>query len=186
MKLEDISEIFIGVLTSREIKDLGRYKYNIFNLKNYDLQEEYEIVKTEKPLEDKLTKKGDLLIKLIYPNRIIYIDNKLENLLVPSQMCVIRTDKKKMDSRFLKWYLENDIGKEKILSEITGSSIQKISVASLKKIDVPVLDLEKQKTITDLINLWNKEKDVLQDIIKEKENLYNNLITEIIEKEGLY
>ena len=186
MKLEDVSQIFIGVLTSRELTNFGEYEYKVFSIKSYDSQEEYEIVKSEKKLDDKLTKEGDILIRLIYPNRIIYIDEKLENLLVPSQMCIIRVDDKKFDSKFLRWYLESDIGKEKILQEITGSSIQKISVASLRKLDIPELDIEKQKTIVDLLALWNNEKEILQKTILSKEILYNSLIEEIIEKEGLY
>lgn len=186
MKLENISEVFIGILTSREISDFGEYQYKIFNIKNYDSNEEYETVKAEKRLDDKLTKKGDLLIKLIYPNRIVYIDENLEGFLVPSQMCVIRPDTQKIDPEFLKWYLESDLGKEIIEPHITGSSIQKISVGSLKKLEIPLINLDKQKAITDLIKLWSKEKKVLQNIMKEKDVLYNNLITEIIEKEGLY
>lgn len=184
MKLENIAEVFIGVLTSREITNSGQYQYKMFNIKNYDLNEEYEIVRTEKVLDDKLTKKGDLLIKLIYPNRIIYIDENLEGLLVPSQMCVIRLNTPKINPEFLKCYLESDLGKEKIEPYITGSSIPKISVASLKKIEIPLINLDKQNSITDLIKLWNKEKYILRNIIEEKDMLYNSLITEIIEKEG--
>lgn len=184
MKLEDVAQVFIGVLTSRELIQNGYYDYKIFNLKNYDLGEEYEEVKSEKTLNDKLTRKGDLLVKLIYPNRVVYIDEKLENLLVPSQMCVIRVDEQKYNSKFLKWYLESDLGEEKLLEETKGSSIQKISVASLKKFELPNINIEKQKTIVDLINLWNKEKETLQYIILNKDKLYNSLITEIIENEG--
>ena len=186
MKLGDISNIFIGVLINREISGFGEYQYKLFNLKNYDFNEEYETVKTQKFLDDKLTKKGDLLIKLIYPNRIIFIDEKLENFLVPSQMCVIRPDYKKVDAEFLKWYLESDMGKKEIELDITGSSIQKISVASLKKLEVPLINLEKQKAIADLIKLWNKEKSIMKDIMKQKDILYENLITDIVEKEGLF
>ena len=98
MKLEEVSQVSIGILTSREVTEIGENEYKLFNLKNYDNQEEYEDVKTLKNFDDKLTRKGDLLIRLVYPNRIIYIDGDMENLLVPSQMCIIRVDPKK--SRF--------------------------------------------------------------------------------------
>lgn len=183
MKLEEVSQVSIGILTSREVTEIGENEYKLFNLKNYDNQEEYEDVKTLKNFDDKLTRKGDLLIRLVYPNRIIYIDGDMENLLVPSQMCIIRVDPKKVDSQYLKWYLESESGKERILENITGSSIQKISVSDLRKLEVPIIALEKQKGITDLVNLWNKQKQISEEIIRQKEVLYNTYINEIIEEE---
>lgn len=184
MKLEDVSNVSIGVLANRELNNFGEYEYKMFSLKSYDSQESYEIVKSPKNLDNKLTKKGDILIKLIYPNRVIYINENMENLLVPSQMCLIRADREKINPEFLKWYLESDMGKQKISLDVTGSIIPKISVASLKKLNIPIISLEKQRAITDLIELWNKEKNILEEIIKEKDFLYNNIITQIIEKEG--
>ena len=180
MKLEEIAQISIGVLTSRELSIDGENEYKIFNLKNYDEKQEYEDVRTFKNFDDKLTQKDDLLIRLVYPNRIIHIDETMENLLVPSQMCIIRPNSKKINSQYLKWYLENGSGKEKMMLYITGSSIQKISVAAIRKLEIPVINVKKQKAITDLINLWNDEKGTLQEIIEQKELLYNTIINEII------
>lgn len=94
----------------------------------------YEKVRTQKDFSDRMTKQGDLLFRLVAPNKIIYIDKEQENLLVPSQLCIIRANKEKINPIFLKWYLESESGREKILIERIGSSIQKISIASLKKI----------------------------------------------------
>lgn len=79
--------------------------------------------------------------------------------------------------------MENERGKERILENITGSSIQKISVSDLRKLEVPIIALEKQKGITDLVNLWNKQKQISEEIIRQKEVLYNTYINEIIEEE---
>ncbi len=184
MQLENISKIKIGILTSRELNEKGENKYKLFNLKNYDEKIEYEIVRTDKILNDKLTKEGDILIRLVYPNRVIYIDKELENLLIPSQMCIISPDSKILNPKYLKWYFESDLGKANILLNTTGSSIQKISVSALRKLEIPIISLEKQNAISDLIELWEKEKEVLKETIIQKELLYNNLINEIIEKEG--
>lgn len=184
MKLEDVANISIGILTSREKNQYGEYEYKIFNLKNYDEKEEYEIVKMPRNLQSKLTKKGDILIKLIYPNRVIYIGEDMENLLVPSQMCLIRVDKNKANPQFLKWYLESDIGRQNLLQGITGSIIPKISVSSLRKIEIPKISIEKQNETAELIELWGKEKRILEEIINQKDCLYNNMIMQIVEKEG--
>ncbi len=184
MKLQEIADVSIGVLISRESGLPGENTYKLFNIKNYDNNEEYEEVKTLRNLDNKLTQKGDLLIRLVAPNRIIYVDEKTENLLVPSHMCIIRGNRQKVNSEFLKWYLESDEGKSQMAIHIIGSSIQKISVIALRELEIPIIDIEKQNAIADLIKLWEKQKETLSQIIKEKEALYNNLIMEIIEKEG--
>ena len=183
MKLEEVSQVSIGILTSREVTEIGENEYKLFNLKNYDNQEEYEDVKTLKNFDDKLTRKGDLLIRLVYPNRIIYIDGDMENLLVPSQMCIIRVDPKKVDSQYLKWYLESQQGKAQIATEQIGSSIQKISIASLKKIEITQPIIDKQEKIKVLIEVWENEKKVMQDIIETKEMIYENIIEQLVEEE---
>lgn len=184
MILQDMAQVFIGILPNREMNEKGMYVYNLFNLKSYeDNKESYEIVKTDKDLSHKLTKKGDLIFRLVYPNKVIYIDEQLEGFLVPSQWCVIRPDKEIINSNFLKWYLENDSGKEEILTNVTGSTVQKISIESLKNIQIPVIDLQKQKYIEDLINLWEREKKILIEIMENKDILYKNVIEEVIKKE---
>lgn len=45
MKLEEVSQVSIGILTSREVTEIGENEYKLFNLKNYDNQEKYEDVK---------------------------------------------------------------------------------------------------------------------------------------------
>lgn len=69
------------------------------------------------------------------------------------------------------------------MQELTGSSIQKISVTSLRNIELPKIKIEKQNIIKDFIELWGKEKQVLEQLIENKEQVYNSIIEEIIEEE---
>lgn len=181
MKLEEVAEVSIGILVGREISEEGNHNYKVFNLRNYEEKQGYQTIKTEKDFSNKMTQKGDLLFRLVAPNKIIYVDEKQENLLVPSQLCIIRVNKNKINPVFLKWYLESQQGKEKIKIEHIGSSIQKISVSALKKIEIPEVDIKKQEHIKDLIEVWNQEKEILQEMIKTKELLYSNIIEQIIE-----
>lgn len=181
MKLGEISKVLLGVLLNREENKNGEQKYKVFNLKSYEENTAYEEFFTDKYLDEKVTQEGDLLFRLVSPNKVVYIDKKLENLLVPSQMCIIRPDKKKINAIFLKWYLENNPGKEKIRQELRGSSIQKIAVNDLRNVEIPNLEWEKQEQIEDLIELWKREKEILQLLIANKDKLYNTIIEEIIE-----
>lgn len=180
MKLCQMASISMGILTSREKNQFGLRKYSLFDIKNYEENIEYEVLCTHKDFDEKLTKQDDLLFRLVYPNKIVYVNKEQENLLIPSQLCIIRTNKKILNPVFLKWYLESKIGREKIMLEMKGSSIQKISVASLKNIEIPELEIEKQRNIEDLINLWQKEKETLEKLIENKQKLYNSIIEEIV------
>lgn len=180
MKLCQMANISMGILTSREKNQFGLRKYSLFDIKNYEENIEYEVLCTHKDFDEKLTRQDDLLFRLVYPNKIVYVNKEQENLLIPSQLCIIRTNKKILNPVFLKWYLESKIGREKIMLEMKGSSIQKISVASLKNIEIPELEIEKQRNIEDLINLWQKEKETLEKLIENKQKLYNSIIEEIV------
>lgn len=183
MELGQVAEIFIGILVNREITNTEGYAYSLFQFANQEQnKEQYQKIKTKKCFDHKLTQKDDIIFRLVYPNKMLYVDETLENLLVPSQMCIIRTNKEKIDSGFLIWYLSSDLCKEQLQLNVAGSSIQKISVNALRKIILPNISLEKQKQIRQLIELWKKEKKVLNDIMINKEKLYNCIAQEILEE----
>ena len=72
MKLEEMAQVMIGVLTKREKDNNGENSYELFSLKNYEEKNTYEELKTNKNLSDKLAQNGDLLFRLLAPNKIIY------------------------------------------------------------------------------------------------------------------
>lgn len=180
MKLGEVAQIYIGILISREENKCGNTEYKLFTIKDYEENNQYQSFYTDKNFDEKLTQKSDLLFRLVYPNKIIYVDTPEENLLIPSQLCIIRTNKEKINPIFLKWYLESKLGKEQLMLEMKGSSIQKVSITSLKNIDIPEIEINKQRHIEDLINLWTEEEQTLEELIKSKSKLYNSIIEEIV------
>lgn len=179
MKLSQMADISMGILLNREKNNEGVNQYTLFDMKNYEEKSNYEMFYTDKDFDNKLTKEGDLLFRLVYPNKVIYVNKEQEKLLIPSQLCIIRTNKELLNPIFLKWYLENKPGKDTLMLEMRGSSIQKISVTSLRNIEIPKIELEKQRHIENLINLWEKEKETLELLIESKKKLYNSIIEEI-------
>ena len=182
MKLEEIAQVMIGVLAKRENSENGKKTYSLFSLKNYEENQNYEKIKTDKDLSDKLAQKGDLLFRLLYPNKVIYVDKEIEGLLIPSQFCIIRTKKEKMNSIVLKWYLENKNTEAELNSRITGSIIKTITIANLKTLDIPNVSMEEQEKMSKLITLWEEEKEITKKIIEEKENLYNVYLYKMLEQ----
>lgn len=183
MKLGEIANVSIGILTKRECDERGKNEYALFSLKNYEENNQYEIVRSDKELEDKLSKEDDLLFRLIYPNKIITVTKEISNLLIPSQLCIIRPDKNLIKSNVLKWYLESEEGKKQILAEVTGTTIQSVSVSALRKIEIPDISKEKQEIISKLIELSDREKQIEKQILEKKEKLYEAFIENLIESE---
>lgn len=183
MKLGEIAKLTIGVLTKREQDHNGKNRYKLFTLKKYEDKQEYDELRTGKNLDDKLTKKGDLLFRVVYPNKIIYITEELEGLLVPSQFCIIRVKKEILNPRVLEWYLSSNQGKEKLNGKITGSIIKSIQVTNLKSLEIPAISPKDQEKMEKLILLWSKEKEITEKIIEEKEKLYNSYLEKMVNKE---
>ncbi len=182
MKLEEIAEVMIGVLAKRECKEDGENRYLLFSLKNYEEDQPYEEIKTKKDLSNKLAKEGDLLFRLLYPNKIIYVKKELEGKLIPSQFCIIRPKTKKMDSTVLKWYLESKQVEEELGLRITGSIIKSMPIANLKTLEIPNISREEQENMKNLILLWEEEKRISEKLIKEKDKLYNFYLEEMIKR----
>lgn len=182
MKLEEIAQVKIGVLAKRENDINGENCYELFSLKNYEEEKQYEILKTNKDLKDKIAQEGDLLFRLLAPTKIVFADRNIKGKLIPSQFCIIRTKKNIMDPIVLKWYLESENAKV-FMNEITkGSIIKSTSVAELKKIEIPNISIDKQENMKQLISLWKKEKKCLERILNKKEILYNCYLEEMLEE----
>lgn len=180
MKLGDIAEVIIGILVSRERTLNGEYEYSLFSFKSCNNDEKANNITTNRNLDKQLTCEGDILFQLTYPNKIIYVDKNLENLLITSQICIIRPKKEIIDSIYLKWYLCSEKCSEQIALNITGSSIKKISVSDLRNTKIPCIELDKQRKIRDLIKLWDDEKKIMETIIQKKDLLYKKIIEDII------
>lgn len=182
MELNEIAQIMIGVLAKRESKENGENSYELFSLKSYEEKKEYDILNTNKDLSNKVAKNGDLLFRLLYPNKVIYVDKELEGVLVPSQFCIIRVNKEQMDPFVLRWYLESKVAKKDLDSKITGSIIKSMTLANLKTIKIPNISKENQRKMIELITLCEKEKEISKQILEQKDKLYQYYLEKMIQK----
>ncbi len=180
MKLKEIADISIGILAKREKKEKGENSYKLFSLKNYEENQEFEVIKTNKDLSNNLSRKGDLLFRLLCPNKIIYVEEDIQGLLIPSQFCIIRTQK--IIPIVLKWYLESQKVKDELEVKASGSIMKSTRVSSIKEINIPSISIEQQKNMEELIKLWEKEKEVSRNILEQKEKLYNFYLEKMLEK----
>lgn len=180
MKLSDISEIIIGTLISREEAKESLFTYKVLNIKALDqASNDYQTIFTKKEITKTITQKNDIIIRLTSPVKILLIDDTTQNLIVPSQMCIIRI-KDQTNPIFLKWYLESSKFQEQISLNLVGTSIKKLSVTTLKNLIIPKIPINIQNKISELIKTWEQEKKLSLKIIENKELYYNQVIEDII------
>ena len=183
MKLEDIANVYIGVVLKRKeavYKGIKTNKYKVFNIRCYEENIEYDDFYSMEDLSGYVTQKGDLIFRLSLPSKIILVDEKTEGLLINNLYCIIRCNNKKIKNEFLKWFLESKEAGRQLETIIIGTAVKSIPVAKLRLIDIPDVTYEEQEKISKLIYNWNKQKKLYNQIIIEKDNYYNSIVNKVI------
>ncbi len=183
MKLEDVVDIHIGVVLKRKeavYKGNKTNRYKVFNIRCYEEKIEYDDFYSMEDLSNYVTRKGDLIFRLSLPSKIIIVDEETEGLLINNLYCIIRCNNKKINNEFLKWFLESKEAIKQIETIIIGTVVKSIPVAKLRLIEIPNISFEEQEKISKLISNWNKQKELYNQLIKEKDNYYNSIVDKVI------
>ena len=186
MLLEDITKITLGVVLKRKeakYSSKNTYAYQVFNLKNYEENIEYDVFYSEENLENFVAQKGDLLFRLALPLKIIKVDDKIQGKLINNQYCIIKICnqyKQIYNIDFIKWFLESTHAKHQLEKIVIGTTIKTVPVAKLRQMRIPDLNSREQERISQIVNIWSKEKALYNKLINEKEKYYNSIIAKVI------
>ena len=188
MFLENIARVEIGVVLKRKeamYKSENTTTYKIFNIKNYEENIPFEEFYSLDNLESFVAEKGDLLFRLFYPIRVIEVDDKIAGTLVNNQYCLIKTSKIKETYKkdFVKWYLDSENSMRQFDKMLVGTTAKSVPVSKLRKLELPLISEEKQEKLSKIIKLWKKQKKQYENLVKEKEKYYNDIINNEIKKE---
>lgn len=184
MKLSDIKGLtFIGgQITSRIEADqkkeeivIGKVKVippkaikggKIQHSELYDI--EYKTTFDEK----KLTKAGDIVVKLSSPYDAAFITEADEGLLITSFCIIIRNTGKNLLSEYLGAFCNSGIYLKQVMSMVSGASVPMLTIGKVKETEIRMLPLEEQKQVAKYYqNLCEKEMVMAQIIELEKEKL---------------
>ncbi len=191
MKLGKISKINTGLVLNRkkaESEKTAKRKYKLLTLKsiqnNGKIEKESleEFYSNEVLAENYITSKGDVVIRISEPNTAVFINEDLEGILVPSQFCLIRVEEKKINPEFLVWYLNSEYIKKKIQKSLIGSAIGIIKTSFLNDLEIKIFSIEKQEKIIKINDLKDKEEELLNKLLEEKQKMYSYLTKKIFEK----
>ena len=134
-------------LVSEEVTD---YKY----LRPIDIQEGIILTSVQhlRKIEEKQKKyvanKNDLVIsKNGGPFKIASIEE--DNVLISSNLYKIELDESKMNSVYLKGYLESEHGQAELKKASSGGTIMMLGIDALRKIKVPQMPIEEQNKVVE-------------------------------------
>lgn len=186
-RLGDVMDIQMGVILKRveakEGKEGTRYKVLMPKAIECGLVTECNL---DDILADggvkrlKLTKEGDIVLKLTPPYDAAYVTQ--DGLLVPSY-CVLISAKTgsdaKVDARFLAGYLNTTLVKHLLERGLNGA-YGMIKVKDLSELDLSFPTYEEQVILGEIYLMMCQKRAKLRELVEVENNISDNLITEAI------
>ena len=138
-----------------------------------EMPEEEVVVNLDKK---RMTEVGDLVIKLSTPYGAGIVDEDTAGCIVPS-FCAIIKSSGELDSKYLLAFLNSDLCKEQISSQVSRAAMTVISVGKVKNLLIPVPDDTKQAEIGNNFVETKKKLQIMRRIAALEEEK-NNIIFE--------
>lgn len=189
MLLGEIARIRIGLVLSRKKAEIDlevKAEYPLISLKNIQADgtftdDTFDLFKSKELLDEEFfTREGNILFRLSHPHTAVLIDKKQEGLLIPSYFANIEIRNASILPGYVAWYLNTEKVKNDLLKSQSGTIIPSTNKQILEQIQIPELDLDKQKKITEIQQLYQKEKRLYQKLMGEKEKYFKAITFSII------
>ena len=127
--------------------------------------------------KDKLTKEGDIIIKLSTPFDSATITNSTKNCIVPSFCATIRNNSidSLVTTDYLQAFLNSSICKKQLENMVLGIPMTIISIGMIKDIVIPIPNKRHQEQIGQAYRKMQEKHKILKQIF-ELENKKNEII----------
>ena len=127
-------------------------------------------------------KPGDILISLVGTiGRVLIIPKNARPGIINPRLLRISVAKDKVYELFLKYYLEDNSTKHKLLSWAQGGTMGVLNAEMLKNLSVPIPPLLEQKKIARILSTWDKAIETVENLIEnskaQKKALMQQLLT---------
>lgn len=183
-KLSDIADIIAGVHEDKYISEKSGFEYCYIQpnqlSEDGSIQLTTTVFKKEKIQSNQLVKNGDILIKRLNPNIALVVSNITKPTIVSINLFIIRPSNEVVPE-----YLACLLEYAGVLSQVehlsgTTASIKAISAQKLADVRIPIISVEKQKTLGQIWYLTKQKKKLLQSYIQESEKFLSALVNELI------
>lgn len=183
MKLKNIGKPIGGQVISRveaknETEMIGKVKLLVPKaIKNgvINHQDLSEINLKSEPDENKLTKVGDIVLKLSQPYDAAYITEKDEGILITSFCLVLREIDADINPRYLVLVINSEIYKEQAMMATSGATVPMLTKGKIENIDLK-LNLTQQEEIIKMSDKIKQKEDIFNEIIKLEKLKFENIL----------
>lgn len=150
------------------IKNIQNGKIDIKNIECVNVRDYYEIKNVR-------VKSSNVLLTNKNYFKSALVDNKIEDYVVSSNIFILKPSRKILPE-YLVAFLNSPLGQKELNSRVSGSNLKFLNTSSVLEIPIPLPSLEKQKLIVNLLNDYQKYKDLLNKELELRELVMNNLL----------
>ncbi|HBM98552.1 MAG TPA: hypothetical protein DD413_03925 [Ruminococcus sp.] len=160
-RFEEETEVIYNRLNLRSLNEYGEIK-----------SENLDFFPSKSLLDDPfLTQKGDVVVKLSAPLFPTVIEESNINLVIPSQLAVIRIFDQKVIPEYVRYYLSTD-GVSKYITSVEGGTVlHSIKINTLADLKIPIPTVEKQRLIVNIAQTNSKIEKLYKELVKQESKL---------------
>lgn len=188
-KLSEIAEVQSGLVLSRKeakFDSQQSIEYIKLNLRSINddgsINEESldQYLANEKLEKQFMTTKDDIIVRLFPPFRPALITKAFVGLVVPSQFAIIRLRSGDVIPEFLCCYLSHRNLLESLAVRASGQASSGIKISAMSEMEIPLLALDKQKTVAAYNEIHTKQKQLYLDLIQQYDLKMNAVMNRAI------
>ncbi len=133
---------------------------------------------------NKRTAVGDIIVKLSTPYDSAVVASGQDNLIATSFCALIKGLSSDYLPEFVCAYLNTQMMKDKLKASTSGSTIPLLRVGDLKLVEIPEIDITKQRQAVDAISLNAQRRKLYEAMLEQCDVLEESIIMTVIEKEA--
>lgn len=186
--LKDISTIQAGHPFREKIEFYPEGDYSVIQIKDVGtdgrlLTDELLQTQIEKTRPEFFVKKNDVLFTTRGLNRrACFVGEELANTVFVAQIFALRVPDNKIEPSYLAWYLNQKDAQEYLDATASGSYIQNVRKDILANLPIKVPPMETQKKIVEINRLALREKNLIEQIQKKRDQLIERVLLNTVNK----
>lgn len=190
VKISDIADVQGGLVLSRKEAASNVetfYKYKRLTVRalgedGYIENSELEDFYSNELLDHALfTTRGSVAVRLVSPMYPAFINEDCENLLVPSQIAVLRVKNQNiLMPQYLRLCLAQRNIQEKVQKIERGTAQRTVKIGTITELQIVIPDMKTQKMAVKIDEMSRKRERMYQNLIKQERLLTEKVIENII------
>ena len=191
VKLDDIAIVRTGLVVARkkaQLDSVEKVEYSQVSLRCFgsgiklDHLHTDAFVSAHKIDTKYFTQEGDILVRLRSPSLALYIEKEDEGLLINSLLSVIRVNKQNVDAKYIAYYINSKSAKRLLILDTQSTAIPMVRNKDLENLEIVLPPLKEQQRLVSYLDTAQKEQDLLQQLINEKQQLSQTILDTVIQQ----